>query len=73
MTGLSEGNKVLKYEWYRKCTFDSCEIRDRDPCYRVVADTLLVDVTSENNVGRYHCIGEPVTVKKFTTDIALAS
>ena len=80
VTGLSEGNSVLKYKWYHKCTVNSCEIRDGDPYYRVVADTLLVDVTSENNVGRYHCIvtyrntrGESATAKNFTTDITLAS
>ena len=79
VTGLSEDNDILSYKWYHKCTFDSCEIRDGDPYYRVVADTLLVDVTSENNVGRYHCIvtyrntrGETVTARSFTTDITLA-
>ena len=79
VTGLSEDNKVLNYKWYHKCSVNSCEIRDGDPYYRVVADTLLVDVTSENNVGRYHCIvtyrntrGESATAKTFTTNIALA-
>ena len=79
VTGLSQDNDVLSYKWYHKCTFDSCEIRDGDPYYRVVADTLLVNVTSENNVGRYHCIvtyrntrGESATAKTFTTNIALA-
>ena len=79
VTGLPKGSKVLSYKWYHKRTFESCEIQDRDPYYRVVADTLLVDVTSENNVGRYHCIvayrnmrGESVTARTFTTDITLA-
>ena len=79
MTGLSEDNNILSYKWYHKCTFDSCEARDGDPYYRVVADTLLVDIPSENNVGRYHCIvtyrntsGESATAKTFTTDITLA-
>ena len=80
-TGLSENNDVLSYKWYHKCTFDmySCETQDGDPYYRVVADTLLVDVTSENNVGRYHCIvtcrnvgGESATAKTFSTNITLA-
>ena len=79
VTGLPEDSEVLSYRWYHKCAFNSCEIRDGDAYYRVVADTLLVDVTSENNVGRYHCHvtyrnmqGESVTAKTFTTDIALA-
>ena len=79
MTGLPEGSEVLSYKWYHKCQFERCEIQEGDPYYRVVADTLLVDVTSENNVGRYHCIvtyrntrGESATAKTFTTDIALA-
>ncbi len=77
--GLPEGSEVLNYKWYHKCTFESCEIRDGDPYYRVVADTLLVDVTSESNVGRYHCIvtyrnmrGASVTAGTFTANIALA-
>ena len=56
MTGLPEGSEVLSYKWYHNCAYERCEIRGGDPYYRVVADTLLVDVTSENNVGRYHCI-----------------
>ena len=80
VTGLPVDNEVLSYRWYHKCTFESCEIREGDPYYRVAADTLLVDVTSENNVGRYHCIvtyrntrGESDTAKTFTTDVTLAS
>ena len=79
VTGLSEDSEVLSYKWYHKCAFNSCEIQDGDPYYRVVDDTLLMDVTSENNVGRYNCIvtyrnmgEESVTAKTFTTDIALA-
>ena len=58
VTGLSEGNEVLSYKWYHNCTqrLDSgCEIQDRDPYYRVVNDTLLVDVTSWDQGGRYYC------------------
>ena len=55
MTGLPEGSEVLSYKWYHNCAYERCKIREGDPYYRVVADTLLVDVTSENNVGRYHC------------------
>ena len=79
VTGLPEGSEVERYRWYHKCIFESCEIRDGEPYYKVAADTLLVDVTSENNVGRYHCHvtygnmrGESVTAKTFTTNIALA-
>ena len=32
-----------------------CEIQDGDPYYRVVNDTLLVDVTSWDQGGRYIC------------------
>ena len=82
VTGLPEGSELLSYRWYHKCTGplnSSCEIRDGVPYYRVVSDTLLVDVTSENNVGRYHCHvnytnmqGESVLAKQFTYTIALA-
>ena len=79
VTGLSEDSKVLSYKWYYKCIFETCEIRDRNPYYRVVADTLLVDVTSENNVGIYNCRvtyrnmrGESVMASTLTTDIHLA-
>ena len=82
VTGLPEGSEVLSYRWYHKCTDvpnSSCEIRDGDPYYRVVNDTLLADVTSENNVGRYHCHvnytnmqGVSDLAKLFTREFALA-
>ena len=79
VTGLSEGSEVLSYKWYHNCGYERCEIREGDPYYRVVADTLLVDVTSENNVGRYNCHatyrnmeGESATARTHTTDITLA-
>ena len=79
VTGLPEGSEILSYKWYHNCAYERCEIQEGDPYYRVVADTLLVDVTSENNVGRYHCHttyrnmgGELVTAKHFTPRIALA-
>ena len=53
------GSEVLSYKWYHNCTEypDSrCEIQDRAPYYRVVNDTLLVDVTSWDQGGRYYCI-----------------
>ena len=79
VTGLPEGSEVLSYRWYHNCAYERCEIRDRDPYYRVAADTLLVDVTSESNVGRYLCHatyrnmgGESVTARTFTSSITLA-
>ena len=79
VTGLPKDSEVLSYKWYHNCAYERCKIQGGDPYYRVVADTLLVDVTSENNVGRYHCIvtyrnmgGESVTAKHFTPRIALA-
>ena len=79
VTGLPEGSEVLSYKWYHNCAYEMCKIQDGDPYYRVVADTLLVDVTSENNVGIYLCNvtytnmgGESVTAKYFTPRIALA-
>ena len=79
VTGLPEGSEVLTYKWYHNCAYERCEIREGDPYYRVVADTLLVDVASENNVGIHSCIvtyrnmrGVSVTARIFTTNIALA-
>ena len=82
VTGLPEGSEVLSYQWYRKCTGSSnssCEIRDGDPYYSVESDTLLVDVTPENNLGMYNCHvnyrnvrGESVIIKHFTSKIILA-
>ena len=79
VTGLPEDSEVVSYRWYHKCIFESCEIRDGDLYYTVVADTLLVDVTSENNVGIYNCHvmyrsmqGESVMARTLTTNIALA-
>ena len=55
---LTEGNEAVSYRWYHNCTEvlnRRCEIRDREPYYRVVNDTLLVDVTSWDQGGRYSC------------------
>ena len=57
VTGLPEGSEVLSYRWYHKCTRfpqSGCEIQDGDPYYRVVNDTLLVEVTSWDQGGRYY-------------------
>ena len=55
VTGLPEGSEVISYKWYHKCTEGRCEIQERTPYYRAVADTLLVDVTSQGVRGRYYC------------------
>ena len=58
VTGLPEDSKALRYKWYHNCTriiSYRCEIQDRDPYYRVVKHTLLVDVTSLDQGGRYYC------------------
>ena len=58
VTGLPEGSEVLSYMWYHNCREipnSRCEIRDSNPYYRVVKDTLLVDVTSLDQGGRYYC------------------
>ena len=58
VTGLPQGDKVVSYRWYHNCTStpnSGCEIQDGDPYYRVVNDTLLLDVTSWDQGGRYYC------------------
>ena len=77
VTGLSEGNEVVSYRWYRKCPElpnSRCEIRDGDPYYKVVSDTLLVDVTSWNQGGRYYCTvhGLQETQTEITPKISVA-
>ena len=59
VTGLSERNEVVSYKWFRNCTghtLGRCEIQDSDSYYRVVNDTLLVDVTSFDQGGKYYCV-----------------
>ena len=61
VTGFSEGNEVVRYRWYHNSTLDTrgyqakTNIQDRDPYYRVVKDTLLVDFTSLDQGGTYSC------------------
>ena len=58
VAGLPQGDKVVSYSWYHNCTSTPdcrCEIQDRDPYYKVVNDTLLVDITSRDQGGRYYC------------------
>ena len=77
VTGLSEGNEVVSYRWYHNCTGlpqIGCEIRDGDPYYRVVSDTLLVDVTSWDQRGRYYCTvhGLQETERAITPKLSVA-
>ena len=77
VTGLPEGSEVLSYKWYHNCTVrpnSRCEIQDRDPYYRVVKDTLLVDVTSLDQGGRYHCNADSLPVREaaITSELAVA-
>ena len=84
VAGLPEGSEVGNYKWYHNCTEhlnrmagrpDSrCEIPDREPYYRVLKDTLLVDVTSFDQGGRYHCNADllPVTKAAITRQLAVA-
>ena len=58
VTGLPDGSEVVSYRWFHNCTGGRqgrCQIRDRDPHYRVMNDTLLVDVTSWDQGGKYYC------------------
>ena len=58
VTGLPEGSEVVNYQWFHSLTGDTrirYQILDRDPYYRVVKDTLLMDVTSRDQGGKYTC------------------
>ena len=58
VSGLSEWNEVNDYRWFRNCTASTngqCQIQDGDLYYRVVSNTLMVDVSSWNQGGRYSC------------------
>ena len=64
VTGLPE---VVSYRWYHNCAQSlkrTCLIQDRDPYYSVVKDTLLVDVTSLDQGGRYFCNADSLPVRK---------
>ena len=58
VTGLPESSEVKRYRWFHSLTGasqDRYQIQDRHPYYRVVKDTLLVDVTSLGQGGKYTC------------------
>ena len=77
VTGLREGSEALSYRWYHNCTGRPdrpCAIRDGDHYYRVVKDTLSVDVTSLDQGGRYYCNADSLPVSKaaITRELAVA-
>ena len=83
VTELPEGSEVVSYRWYHNCTGrpnSSCvmrnsQIQDRDPYYRVVNDTVLVDVISQDQGGRYYCFVRFSNISLssyFTTKITVA-
>ena len=77
VTGLSKGSEALSYKWYHNCAGRPdrwCEIRDEDPYYRVVEDTLLVDVTSLDQGGRYYCNADSLPEREaaITREVAVA-
>ena len=56
--GIPEDSEVDSYRWFHSLTGDTqgrYQIRDGKPYYRVVKDTLLVDVTSLDQRGKYTC------------------
>ena len=58
VTGLSEDSEVVRYRWFHSLTGDTREryqIKDRYSYYKIVNDTLLVDVTSLDQQGKYTC------------------
>ena len=58
VTELPENNVVVSYRWFHSLTGDTqgrYQIQDRHPYYRVVKDTLLVDVISRDQRGKYTC------------------
>ena len=77
VTGLPVDSGFVNYNWYHNCTGrpnSRCEIQDKDPYYRVVKDTLLVDVTSLDQGGRYHCNADSLPVREaaITRELAVA-
>ena len=76
---LPVGSEVVSYKWEHNCTGGTqgrCEIQEGDPYYRVVNDTLLVDVTSYDHGGRYWCSVKysnmPLVTTGFTPRITVA-
>ena len=58
VTKVPEGYEVVSYRWFHKRTGNmqrTYEIPGTHPYFRVVYNTLLVDVTSWDQGGRYYC------------------
>ncbi len=58
VTGHPKDRESLSYRWYHNCTGlpnSRCELHNQEPYYKVVKDTVLVDVTSEDQGGVYYC------------------
>lgn len=58
VTGFPEGSEIVSYRWYHSRTGsnqDRYQIRKGDSYYRAVDDTLLVDITSLDQRGKYYC------------------
>ena len=77
VTGLPEDSEALSYKWHHNCATivsSRCEIRDGDPYYRVLKDTLLVDVTSLKQGGRYYCTvqHQQESQRAITRELAVA-
>ena len=77
VTGLPEASEVLSYKWHHNCAkivSSRCEIRDGDPYYGVEKDTLLVDVSSLEQGGRYYCTGTSLRESQIaiTRELAVA-
>ena len=58
VTGFPEGSEIVSYRWFHSRTGtnrDRHQIQKGDSYYRVVDDTLLMDVTSVDQRGKYYC------------------
>ena len=71
---------MVSYRWFLNCTQLRCQIGNGDPYYRVVADTLLVDVMLLDQGGRYYCFvkfrnmlrHEDISISTSTINITVA-
>ena len=74
VTGHSE---VVSYKWFHSCRElhnSRCKIEDENPYYKVVNDTVLVDVTSLDHGGWYYCTvqHQQETHRGTTRELAVA-
>ena len=78
VTEVPESSEVVSYRWYHGCTGtpnSSCQMQNRHPYYRVVDDTLLVDVISQDQGGRYYCFVMFSNIPQssyYTSNVAVA-